>query len=254
MNDTVTLALQGAVSLSEFAAAVARFDALIAALTVDSDAVGIAWQLDALDYSSAITTARGASTNGAAPDRIDRVVRAYLEVGRALESGDTIPFSSPVRENAQALAQLLTGSAIDAIRFETADDDAIVRQPPMPTAPATVPTRSRGASYGAVTGRIQTPTSRNSLRFVVHDHIHDRAVSCYLVEGGQAMMREMWDRVATVEGWISRDPDSGRPLTVRRVSNVTALSEAEPDGYKRARGAIPRGSDEALPEVKVGAA
>lgn len=96
----------------------------------------------------------------------------------------------------------------------------------------------RSGSYGAVTGRIQTLTSRNSLRFVVYDHLHDRAVSCYLVEGGQDMMREMWDRVATVEGWVSRDPESGRPLTVRRVSNVKALSEAEPDAYKRARGAL----------------
>jgi hypothetical protein len=77
MSDTVTLALQGTVSLSEFSTAVARFDALIAALTAESDGAGIAWQLDALDYSSAITTARGVPTNGAIPERIDRVVRAY---------------------------------------------------------------------------------------------------------------------------------------------------------------------------------
>lgn len=252
MSDTVTLELQGTVSLSEFSTAVARFEALIAALTAESDGTGIAWQIAGLEYGSANTTARGVSMNGAIPERIDRVVRAYLAVGKALESGGTIPFSPAVTQNAHALADLLKGSAIEAIRFETADDDAIISHlPALAAAPVVDAQRHRTASYGAVTGRIQTLSSRNSLRFVVYDHLHDRAVGCYLVEGRQAMMREMWDRVATVEGWISRDPKSGRPLTVRRVSNVTALTEAEPDGYKRAEGAIPRGSDEALPEVVI---
>jgi hypothetical protein len=251
MSDTVTLELQGTVSLSDFSTAVARFDALVAALTAESDGAGIAWQIDALEYGSAITTARGVSTNGAIPERIDRVVRAYLEVGQALESGGTVPFSPAVKQTADALVRLLSGGTIEAIRFETAADDAIVRQPPTLALPAAPAPRPRSASYGAVTGRIQTLTSRNALRFVVYDHIHDRAVSCYLVEGGQAMMREMWDRMATVEGWVSRDPASGRPLTVRRVSDVTPLPEREPDGYKRARGAIPRGSDEPLPEVMI---
>ncbi len=249
MGDTVTLALDGAVSLSEFATAVAEFDALLAALTAESDGGGVAWQIDALEYSSAITTARGVPTNGAVPERIDWVVRAYIEVWQALESGGSIPFSPAVRQSAEALAGLLVGPTIEAIRFETADDDAIIRKPPTPAIPAASAARTRSASYGAVTGRIQTLTSRNALRFALYDQIHDRAVSCYLVEGGQAMMREMWDRMAIVEGWVSRDPESGRPLTIRRVSNITPLSEREPDAYKRARGAIPRGGDEPLPEV-----
>ena len=249
MGDTVTLALDGAVSLSEFSPAVARFDALLAALTAESGGGAIAWQIDALEYSSAITTARGVSTNGPMPERIVRVVRAYIEVGQALESGEAIPFSTAVRQSADALAGLLAGPGIEAIRFETADDDAIVRKPPgRPMAEASA-ARKRSASYGAVTGRIQTLTSRNALRFALYDHIHDRAVSCYLVEGGEALMREMWDRLAIVEGWVSRDPESGRPLTIRRVSNITPLSEREPDAYKRACGAIPRGGGEPLPEV-----
>lgn len=248
MSDTVTLELQGTVSLSDFSTAVARFDALIAALAAESGDAGIAWQVDALEYSSANTTARGVSTNGASPERIDRVVRAYLEVGQALESGTTIPFPTAIKQSAQALAEMLISSTIEAIRFETADDDALVRQPPKPATAPTL-THRKSASYGAVKGRIQTLTSRNALRFVIYDHIHDRAVSCYLVEGGQEMMREMWDRMAVVEGWVSRDPESGRPLSVRRVSKVTPLIEVEADSYKCARGAIARGSKEPFPEV-----
>jgi len=246
MSDTVTLALDGIVSLSDFSTAVSRFNGLVAALAAHAKVDGVIWQIDALDYSSAITTARGVSENGAQPEQIARVVRAYIEVGQALEHGDTIPYPPNVQKEARGIADILRGSAVEAIRFETAESDAIVRQQAISTAPAV--TTEREEAYGAVTGRIQTLTSRNSLRFILYDHIHERAVSCYLGEGRESMMRQMWDRVATVEGWVSRDPGTGRPLTVRRVSNVTALAEVEPQDYMKARGALPRKDGDPLPE------
>jgi hypothetical protein len=250
MSDTVTLALQGNVSLSEFSAAVTRFNALIDALAADSHAEDVAWQIDALDYSSAITTARGIPLNGGDPQRIDRIVHAYNEVGEALEEGVTIPFPQSVQKEAQGIAELLKESSeIEAVRFETAESDAIIREPV--ATPDTTPAAKREAAYGSVTGRVQTLSSRNSLRFVVYDHIHDRAVSCYLVEGRESMMRQMWDRVATVEGWVSRDPVTGRPLTVRQVSEVTPLAEVGPADYMKARGALPRNADDPSPETQI---
>ena len=174
--------------------------------------------------------------DGAMPERIDRVVRDYLEVGRHSNR-----VSHPVLAGGQAERRracgLLASSTIEAIRFETADDDAIVRRPPARRAPLQHATREK-RSYGAVTGRIQTLTSRNALRFALYDQIHDRAVSCYLVEGGQAMMREMWDRMAIVEGWVSRDPS---PATAHDPARIECppLPEREPDAYKRARGRYP---------------
>jgi hypothetical protein len=253
MSDTVTLALQGTVSLADFSDAVSRFHALIDALAADTRVEDVEWKIDGLDYSSAITTARGVSLNGGDPDRIERVVHAYLEVGEALESGGTIPFKAPVQKEAQGLADLLRKSPeIEAVRFETAEAEAIIRGPQaeLPPALQLVKATKQEASYGSVTGRVQTLSSRNSLRFVVYDHINDRAVSCYLVKGRESMMRQMWDRVATVEGWVSRDPETGRPLTVRRVSNVTPLTEVEPWEYQRARGVIPHNADDP-PETQI---
>lgn len=248
MSDTITLALDGVVSLSDFSTAVARFNGLVAALAVDAKVEGVIWQIDALDYSSAITTARGVSENGAQPEQIDRVVRAYIEVGQALEQGNTIPYPANVQKEARGIADILRGSAVEAIRFETAESDAIIRKP---ATTVSVPAVSveREEAYGAVTGRIQTLTNRNSLRFILYDHIYDRAVSCYLAEGRESMMLQMWGRIATVEGWISRDPGNGRPLTVRRVSNVTPLTEVEPQEYKKARGAIQLKEGDPLPEI-----
>lgn len=247
MSDTVTLALHGTVSLSEFSTAVGRFHALIAALASETRAQNVSWQIDALDAGSAITTVRGVPRDGVPPEGISRVVRAYLEVGRALEERTTIPYSPPVRQEAEALVAVLTDSEIEAVRFETAESEAIVREITEAREAPTAPAERRGA-YGAVTGRVQTLTSRNRLRFMLYDHIHDRAVSCYLAEGREDMMREMWDRMAHVEGWVTRDPESGRPLSVRKITRVTPISEAEPQDYTRARGALPLGPDDPKPE------
>lgn len=248
MSDTLTLALDGNVALSDFSTAVAHLSRLVAALAAEEKVEGVVWQIDDLEYSSAITTVRGIPENGTKPEEIDRVVRAYLEVGQALERGSTIPYPTTVQHEANGLAAILRESTVEAVRFETAESDAIVRKQALPTVTAPAPAE-RAQAYGAVTGRVQTLTSRNSLRFILYDHIHDRAVSCYLVEGRESMMRQMWDRVATIEGWVSRDPETGRPLTVRRVSSVTALTEVEPQDYMMARGALPLKDGDPLPEV-----
>jgi hypothetical protein len=247
MSDTLTLALYGDVALSDFSTAVAHFSRLVAALAAEEHVEGVNWRIDDLAYSSAVTTVRGVPENGTKPEEIDRVVRAYIEVGKALEQGTTIPYPPPVQKAAEGLTGILRDSGVEAVRFETAESEATIREQPATILSETEPVE-RAEAYGAVTGRVQTLTSRNSLRFTLYDHIYDRAVSCYLVEGRESLMRQMWDRVATVEGWISRDPKTGRPLTVRRVSNVTALTEVEPQAYTKARGAFPSKDDD-LPEV-----
>jgi hypothetical protein len=247
-SDTVTLALHGDhVSLEAFAEAVSRFQRLVSALSAEVDAVNVVWEVDALEVSSAIATVRG--VNGAEPESVARVVRSYLEVGQALERGGTVPFSPSVRSEAKSLAEIPSKWPVDAVRFETSEDDAVVRG--FQAAPVASDSRQPTAAYGAVTGRVQTLTSRNKLRFIVYDHIHDRAVSCYLREGQESMMRQMWDRVATVEGWVTRDPDSGRPVSVRRISNVTPLHEVDPHAYLNARGRLPLSEGDPSPEEAI---
>jgi hypothetical protein len=236
-GDTVTLALHGEVSLDQFAEAVSRFRKLVRALSDEVGARDVAWQLADLQYSSAIATAQGISTNGGRPDQVERVVRSYLEVGQSLAAQEPVPFRRAVQREAEGLTAVLK-NGLEAVRFETADDDAIVRTAAPGVAILAAPT-ARRESYGAVTGRVQTLTSRSALRFTLYDRLHDRAVSCYLAEGRESMMREMWDRIATVEGRITRDPDTGRPLAVRRITRVTPIEEVGPQDYQRARGALP---------------
>jgi hypothetical protein len=74
--------------------------------------------------------------------------------------------------------------------------------------------------------------------------LHDRAVSCYLLENQE---REAWGKRAIVEGLVTRDADTGRPTTIRGVSKVHLLSDA-PGNYLDARGIVPVPDGSPLPE------
>jgi hypothetical protein len=102
---------------------------------------------------------------------------------------------------------------------------------------------------------VQTLTSRGALRFTLYDTFYDKAVSCYLREGQEEIMRDVWGLTASVEGVVTRAPDSGRPLNVRNVWNVTPVKVAEPSGWLSARGAIKvRDDDQRSPEELISAA
>jgi hypothetical protein len=245
--DTVTLALSGDVSLDDFSLAVSRLKNLLTALAKEvAGGVTILWLVDALDTGSALTAYRGSLANGGELAQLERVVRAYGEVGQTLERNGVIT-SRAVEKEARELLKVLQGGRVEALRFETPEIDATIS-----AAPEDRPKSTTTEAYGAIEGRIQTLSRRGGLRFTLYDTLNDRAVSCYLAEDfDQELMRNAWGRRAIVEGWIKRDAASGRPLTVRRVSNVVVRPEAEPGSYREARAAIPLSDLELLPELVI---
>lgn len=236
-GDTVTLALNGDVPLHLFAESLKRFRELLDALTAEVAEPGaVDWVIDDLQTGSAITTVRGVAQS---PDRVDRVIRAYGEIGRALERGQPIPFSPRVITPLQALTALVNGR-ITSIRLETAESDTLITEPlpeASPTPGLALPPAP--SAWGAVEGRIQTLSNRKSLRFTLYDSLHDKAVACYLDSGQEAKLRDLWGHRAIVEGWVSRDPESGRPNTVRRIRDVIKIDEVPPRSYRSARGLLP---------------
>lgn len=237
LNSTITMALTGEVSLAHFAQAMAHFRGLVDALTVEiSPDARIAWLVDDLEHDGAVATVRGLSPT---MEAVEPVSVAYLLVGRALADGRQVPYSRRVASEAEALTKLL-GGPITSIRFETNEDDVTIvdpatagRHPPM------------SGAYGAVQGRVQALPSGDSLRFTLYDAVHNRAVACYLDESQQEMMRNVWDRRASVEGWVTRDTATGRPISIRRVRHITLLDEVVPGSAMRAaRGIAPLGPDD----------
>jgi hypothetical protein len=245
--DTVTIVLSGDVPLMAFAKAIARFDALVRGLSGEVGAPELEWVIDDLERSSALATARGVGD----PERITQVVQAYGKVGKALEGGVPLaPHSRPVQNAAQGL-RAIVGGKVESIRLETAEGDATIRAASSSLRLVTPGDISRpmAAAYGAIEGRVQTLSNRGGLRFTLYDLLHDRAVSSYLQEGHEEIMRDSWGKVVVVEGWISRDPLTGRPTTIRQVTTVRVAPELKAS-YRDARSISPPKTD-LLPEQAI---
>lgn len=236
VSDTVTLEMIGAVSLSEFSTTVGRLERLLVELSRSAaDGASITWLIDALEAvesESALTAYRGVD----APDaQVAKVVSAYGEVGNAIQAGAWRSLPSGVADEAKSLVSILNGR-VTSLRFETPEADATVSTG-LPAAQLSTPLPG---AYGAIEGRVQTLTARGGLRFTLYDTLHDRAVSCYMADDfDREHMREAWGRRAIVAGWVTRDPTTGRPKAIRRVSQVVVLPEIGPEDYRRAMGAVP---------------
>lgn len=235
LGDTLTLSLDGEVRLADWAVALRELremiDALAVQLSIDTD---LDWVVDDLRASSALATIRGVGDTEA----VQRVVRGYERVGESLEQNKPVPFGPEVSAPANRIAALINGS-ISSVRFETAARDCIVQARPeaADVSGEIQSDSSPNEAWGMIEGRIQTVTTRGTLRFTLYDSVFDRAVSCYLSpQHAQDTMLDVWDKMARVEGWIARSPDTGRPYAVRRIQSIAVVGV--PVDFRKARGVL----------------
>ena len=245
---TLTIVLDGEIALREFARVIGSFYELVSALTFEFGTPDLDWMLDDLQVSSAIATARASNE----PESAARVALAFAEVGHALESGLVLSphFSRRVTAAASKVVTI-SDSRVRSVRFETPARESVIAIKPvglpalMGLSPMELDSQrlalARPQARGAIKGRIQALSNRGGLRFTLYDLFSDKAVGCYVAEGKEELLRNVWGKLAVVEGLVTRDPLSGRPMTIRQVSNVTLGAEFEPGNraYEAARGVLP---------------
>ena len=237
---TVTFELGGRVEIEQLQQGIALFHRLITGLTPRG--AGVVWVVEDLQPGSASATLRGEAADLAA---IERIVEGYEYFGAALSRNEeTALHNGSLKKTAAGIRKL--AASVEYVRFETPDSDYTIHcnegSPSQPT-PA--------VAIGAVTGRVQTLSSRAGLRFNLYDAVHDKAVGCYLAPGQEELMREAWGRRARVSGSVSREAKTGRPIAVRQILDVEILEDADPGSYRSARGAVPWKPGHELPEQVV---
>lgn len=177
-----------------------------------------------LEAGSAIMTARGVGD----PEAAASASGTFINVGKALERRELDALPERVRAEARAIISVMDGG-VEAVRFETAVADATIRSLAEAFAATGAPAMgtSQPVAYGGVTGRVQTLSSRRALRFTLYDTLFDRAVSCYLAEGQEELMRDVWGRMAVVEGLVTRDrqdvPRTAMPAVLRALAALREL-------------------------------
>ena len=233
-QDNLTLVLDGEVTLDEFATAVKGLKDLVNALSREAaKKERIKWVVADLESGSAFATIAGRSD---APQSVEAVVHAYEAVGVALQRHTQVPYSRKVREYAENIYSVLERPerSVTSLRFETPLSEVLVtpENVEQPTQAALI------SAFGALEGRVQTLTNRGGLRFTLYDALYDKPISCYLTPGLEDAMRSVWGRRAVVEGWISRDPETGRPLSIRQIVHIEPLPEVSTGAFRAARGLV----------------
>lgn len=113
--------------------------------------------------------------------------------------------------------------------------------------------RTPSETYGELIGRLQAVSSRSTFTGTLYDATFDKAVRCYFDAGQEDMVRDQWDRRVAITGMIRRDPATGRPLSMRRITDVvTRPSETDPNAWTRARGILVGVLPDELPETLLG--
>ncbi len=246
-DNTLTIVLtgdaHGDVHVDDFATVISGFASLISALSKEVAAGSkITWVIEELSTGSARASVVGISDE---ENAVREVVRAYGIVGSALGEGTPIPYSESVAKAARAITKVLNGR-VRAIRFETAKGEAII------SAQAGEKKKLRYA-IGAVKGTVQTLSCRRGLRFTLYDNIFDQAVSCYLREGTDDVadkMRDVWGKRVIVAGRVGRDPDTGRPVVIRDVTDIIP-DEKRPGAHEEAASIIPFEEGDEMPEEAI---
>lgn len=247
MDETLSLELMGEVHLPDFVAAVGGLEEMVQALSEELAEGGrLEWIVDDLRVGSALATLRGVGDERA----VKRVVSAFESVGEALEGRQPIQYSERVVRGASRIAGLINGR-ITSVRFETARRDSVVTGPVPPQSVQEKLEYPLVEAWGAVVGRVQTLTNRGALRFTLYDTHFDRGVSCYLARSyPREKMKDVWGRRASVEGWVKREKETGRPLTIRRVRTIKVLPDPQPREWEDARGVL-RFDPDTRPETVV---
>ena len=234
---TITFELGGRVDLDGFKQGVAAFRRLVAALTPRH--AGILWVIDDLQPGSATITLRAETGNDY---EIARIIADYENIGDVLAQNEH-PLSASKRVKSAADKVKSLTESVEYVRFQTPDQDFTIyangdhRARPTAT-----------VSIGVVTGRIQTLSNRNGLRFNLYDTIHDKAVACFLESHQTELIREAWGCRAAITGRITREAQTGRPIAIRQIAAIETLAEPTPGAYRQARGAVPWQPGDLLPE------
>lgn len=229
-RDTLTLSLIGDVPIALYAKAIEYFDKLIENLS--DEVVGpdtIKWEISHLQSGSAVATVRGIYHDA---DAVEKVVSAYGIVGKALNEGRQIPYSTEVVKSAYAITSVLNGE-ITSIRFSTDEIDASISAPIVEEA-----TDLRRPSIGVVTGLLDAIWTK-PLRLGVYDQLFNRIVHCYLERDQleqREKVREAWGKRVSVIGMIKRDYETGRPMEVRQVKHIEVLEDSSPHSFRQAKG------------------
>jgi hypothetical protein len=242
-DNTFTFSLEGSVPLNVFADAVRHWNVLLSSIATSTGHKNSTFVITDLEYGSTVVTASLAE-----PDEVigSQISNQVFAVGEGMRMGNVIPFPDSVQRAALALMKGVSRGQGYPLTISADDRDVYV--PPsieekqkiqLIRNETGIATPSTTESFGSLTGRIQTLSSRDALRFTLYDSLRDRAVKGTLTPALSEQVRDLWDKNVYIEGWIVRDFSTGYPLRIKNLRLIEPASERSATlAFMEARGIL----------------
>jgi hypothetical protein len=240
-RDTVTLSLEGHVSLADFKTAVGAFIDLIGLLTDEvNPEAGIEWFVSDLKPGSATIAARAEYEAVDDTVTVETVVRRFDEIGETIHRGDLQRlrrYPPPVEQLAVAVTSVLNGR-IPRLRL-VADDHAWTAEQRIDPRQPQIARPKTGTVRTSIKGRIVTLDEKHGLYFTLQEAFTNRNVRCYPAAAYRDRLGEYWTRKTwiLVEGTYNHY--TTKP-TLTEITDIVPFGDAEPGGWREARGVAPR--------------
>ena len=78
-------------------------------------------------------------------------------------------------------------------------------------------------SFGSVEGLVEKLAQGHAAKFAVYPDEASHGVPCYLSDEDEARITGLWRKRVRVVGLLRRDTSTGRPLSIRDVTNIEVL-------------------------------
>lgn len=234
------------IPLDVFVEAITAFQELIETLTDEVSDMPLDWDVAELKKGSALL-----ATAVFREEQLEEAVKvdtAYNDVGRAVSVGNVIPFSDRVGDKVRALSRVVRGDvkgislipSSNVVYFVDRQLDQVVSK-----------VNDKSHTFGTLTGLAGTLSARYSIKLTLYDELFDRAVYCYLAESQAEQARRFWNTRVTITGLIYRDPDTGRPIEIKNISDIADKPYGDPQSFYQLRGLLKVGEEHSLPDETV---
>lgn len=226
---TLSLELEGDVSLAELAVAVSTLQEMADTLgTRVAPHARIRWVVKDLEAGSARAEAVGVLEDPQGDDSIvDAVIGELEENARASEAHQ--PVDPAIQVQFERLTSMINGH-VKAVHI--GGDERFALQP-SGVSPGTYSLPARVRDFGEVTGRVEAMHAHSGNWFSLYELLHGKRVKVTVPVDRVSEMDTWWRQIVTVSGVVTRDAD-GRPVSVADLQRVTVHEPPPAGAWRRA--------------------
>ena len=242
----LTLTIKGDITFRDLVNTFSVFQKLLDVISQEiTPGSDIEWIPERLQTGSAVVTMNGMSEN---MESVERTVGATDSIFTCLSHNSPIPYSETIARSAREFTQVIKGR-IQEISVNAGESERRV------TARVEIEnTKFRTYTHDAIKGTINTLKRHRAFQFTLYDSLFGKPVFwcpglwagtpiqyCHLSPEQEDEMRKFWGKTVLVSGLVGRNSNTGRPISIRNVREISEVQEVAPGSYDKARGILDLG-------------